>query len=81
LDSRVIVKSVAYKIKKNKKKGQLTVYDSYGTPYLLSLDLSKELTALVWLAGPLSGLLVQPVSYTVKEMCDVRMIFFYFFFV
>jgi hypothetical protein len=34
----------------------------YGTPYLLSLDLSKELTALVWLAGPLSGLLVQPVK-------------------
>ncbi|OZJ02208.1 hypothetical protein BZG36_04713 [Bifiguratus adelaidae] len=28
---------------------------SYGTPYLLSLDLSEELTALVWLAGPLSG--------------------------
>jgi hypothetical protein len=37
-------------------------YFSYGTPYLLSLDLSKELTALVWLAGPLSGLLVQPVK-------------------
>jgi hypothetical protein len=27
------------------------------------LDLSKELTALVWLAGPLSGLLVQPVKW------------------
>ncbi|CDH48475.1 sucrose transporter [Lichtheimia corymbifera JMRC:FSU:9682] len=31
-----------------------TVELSYGTPYLLSLNLSKELTALVWLAGPLS---------------------------
>ncbi|KAI9244979.1 major facilitator superfamily domain-containing protein [Phascolomyces articulosus] len=37
-----------------------TVELSYGTPYLLSLDLSKELTACVWLAGPLSGLIVQP---------------------
>ncbi|KAG2225404.1 hypothetical protein INT45_010040 [Circinella minor] len=37
-----------------------TVELAYGTPYLLSLDLSKELTACVWLAGPLSGLIVQP---------------------
>ena len=33
---------------------------SFGTPYLLSLGLSKQSTSLVWLAGPLSGLLVQP---------------------
>jgi solute carrier family 45, member 1/2/4 len=33
---------------------------AHGTPYLISLGLSKTLTALVWLAGPLSGLLVQP---------------------
>jgi len=26
-----------------------------GTPYLLSLGLSKSLMSLVWLAGPLSG--------------------------
>lgn len=44
-----------------------TVELSYGTPYLLSLDISKELTALVWLAGPLSGLIVQPVSIYTKE--------------
>ncbi|KAI9497313.1 major facilitator superfamily domain-containing protein [Zychaea mexicana] len=37
-----------------------TVELSYGTPYLLSLELSKELTALVWFAAPLSGLIVQP---------------------
>lgn len=33
---------------------------SNGTPYLLSLGLSKSLMALVWIAGPLSGALVQP---------------------
>lgn len=27
----------------------------YGTPYLLSLGLSKEMTALIWLSGPISG--------------------------
>ncbi|KIK91394.1 hypothetical protein PAXRUDRAFT_34952 [Paxillus rubicundulus Ve08.2h10] len=33
---------------------------SYASPYLLSLGLSKSLMAIVFLAGPLSGLLVQP---------------------
>ena len=33
---------------------------SNGTPYLLSLGLSKSIMALVWIAGPLSGTLVQP---------------------
>ncbi|KAH9930693.1 MFS general substrate transporter [Fomitopsis serialis] len=33
---------------------------SYGTPYLLSLGLSKSAVATVFLAGPISGLLVQP---------------------
>lgn len=46
-----------------------TVELSYGTPYLLSLDLSKELTALVWLAGPLSGLLVQPLIGAFSDKC------------
>lgn len=31
------------------------------TPYLLSLGLSKSNTSMVWIAGPLSGLIVQPV--------------------
>jgi solute carrier family 45 protein 1/2/4 len=35
---------------------------AHGTPYLLSLGLSKTLTALVWLAGPLSGLIMQPIA-------------------
>ena len=33
---------------------------AYGTPFLLSLGLSKEGVSLVWLAGPASGLIVQP---------------------
>lgn len=38
-----------------------TVEMAYGTPYLLSLGLSKPATSLVWMAGPLSGLVVQPI--------------------
>ncbi|KAJ9641148.1 hypothetical protein H2204_002826 [Knufia peltigerae] len=34
---------------------------TYGTPYLLQLGLTKSKTSLVWIAGPLSGLLMQPV--------------------
>lgn len=33
---------------------------SYASPYLLSLGLSKSYMALVFVAGPLSGLIVQP---------------------
>ncbi|KIY00139.1 uncharacterized protein Z520_03824 [Fonsecaea multimorphosa CBS 102226] len=33
---------------------------SNGSPYLLSLGMSKALLAFVWLAGPLTGVLVQP---------------------
>lgn len=33
---------------------------SNGSPYLLSLGMSKSLLAFVWIAGPLSGALVQP---------------------
>ncbi|KAF8128960.1 major facilitator superfamily domain-containing protein [Boletus edulis] len=33
---------------------------SYASPYLLSLGLQKSLMAIVFLAGPLSGLIVQP---------------------
>ncbi|KAG6001441.1 hypothetical protein E4U21_004330 [Claviceps maximensis] len=31
------------------------------TPYLLNLGLTKSNTSLIWIAGPLSGLLVQPI--------------------
>lgn len=33
---------------------------SNGSPYLLSLGLSKTMLALVWIAGPLSGVIAQP---------------------
>ncbi|KAF7288297.1 ANK-REP-REGION domain-containing protein [Mycena chlorophos] len=38
-----------------------TVELGYGTPFLLSLGISETLTSLVWLAGPISGLIAQPV--------------------
>lgn len=34
---------------------------SYGTPYLISLGLTKSAVSMVFLAGPISGLVVQPV--------------------
>ncbi|KYK55584.1 hypothetical protein DCS_07547 [Drechmeria coniospora] len=34
---------------------------TYCTPYLLTLGLTKSNTSLIWIAGPLSGLIVQPV--------------------
>ncbi|KAI0013511.1 MFS general substrate transporter [Xylariaceae sp. FL0662B] len=37
------------------------VEQTYCTPYLLSLGLTKSNTSLVWIAGPLSGLIVQPI--------------------
>ncbi|TPX45225.1 hypothetical protein SeMB42_g03687 [Synchytrium endobioticum] len=37
-----------------------TVELAYGTPYLKSLGLTNASMALVWLAGPISGLVMQP---------------------
>lgn len=34
---------------------------TYCTPYLLQLGLTKSKLSLVWIAGPLSGLVMQPV--------------------
>jgi solute carrier family 45 protein 1/2/4 len=42
---------------------------SNGTPYLLSLGLSKALMALVWIAGPLSGAIVQPYIGILSDNC------------
>lgn len=39
----------------------------YGTPYLLSLGLSEQLTSLVWLAGPISGLIAQPLIGAISD--------------
>ena len=44
--------------------GCLRTLDRYGTPFLLSLGLSEQLTSLVWLAGPISGLIAQPLIGT-----------------
>ncbi|KAF8640148.1 hypothetical protein AX17_001384 [Amanita inopinata Kibby_2008] len=41
-----------------------TVELGYGTPFLLGLGLSEQLTSLVWLAGPISGLVAQPIIGT-----------------
>ncbi|KAI9032668.1 major facilitator superfamily domain-containing protein [Phycomyces nitens] len=59
-------------LQQNKYRSLGTVELSYGTPYLLSLNLSKDLTALVWLAGPLSGLIVQPVIGAFSDKCNSR---------
>ena len=44
---------------------------SNGSPYLLSLGLSKSLMALVWVAGPLTGTLVQPYIGMLSDNCRV----------
>ncbi|CAG8571130.1 14429_t:CDS:2 [Ambispora leptoticha] len=42
---------------------------AFGTPYLLSLGLSKSFTSLVWIAGPLSGLIMQPIVGILSDNC------------
>ncbi|THV08418.1 MFS general substrate transporter [Dendrothele bispora CBS 962.96] len=44
-----------------------TVELGYGTPFLLSLGISEQLTSLVWLAGPISGLIAQPVIGAISD--------------
>ncbi|KAF6818616.1 sucrose transport protein [Colletotrichum sojae] len=40
---------------------------TYCTPYLLNLGLTKSNTSLVWVAGPLSGLVVQPIVGAIAD--------------
>ncbi|KAK4101716.1 hypothetical protein N658DRAFT_448877 [Parathielavia hyrcaniae] len=40
---------------------------TYCTPYLLSLGLTKGQTSLVWVAGPVSGLVVQPIIGAIAD--------------
>jgi MFS family permease len=42
------------------------------TPYLLQLGLAKSETALVWIAPPLSGLIVQPVVGTISDSSRLK---------
>lgn len=44
---------------------------SNGSPYLLSLGMSKSLLALVWIAGPVTGVLVQPYVGIRSDNCRV----------
>ncbi|KIW79069.1 hypothetical protein Z517_08909 [Fonsecaea pedrosoi CBS 271.37] len=44
---------------------------SNGSPYLLSLGMSKALLAFVWLAGPLTGVFVQPYVGILSDRCRV----------
>ena len=44
---------------------------SNGSPYLLSLGMSKSLLAFVWIAGPLSGALVQPYVGIRSDNCRI----------
>ncbi|KAI9166922.1 alpha-glucoside permease [Paramyrothecium foliicola] len=44
---------------------------SNGSPYLLSLGLSKSIMALVWIAGPLTGTLVQPYVGMLSDTCRI----------
>jgi solute carrier family 45, member 1/2/4 len=44
----------------------------YGTPYLLSFGISKSVLTLAWLAGPLSGLLMQPLIGVLSDYSTSR---------
>ncbi|MCJ1470473.1 hypothetical protein MMC07_009118, partial [Pseudocyphellaria aurata] len=44
---------------------------SNGTPYLLSLGINKSMLALVWIAGPFTGVLVQPYIGIKSDNCHV----------
>ncbi|KAJ1896574.1 hypothetical protein LPJ81_004711 [Coemansia sp. IMI 209127] len=45
----------------------------FGSPYLLSLGLQKSVISLVWLAGPLSGLITQPLVGFLSDNCTSRL--------
>jgi solute carrier family 45 protein 1/2/4 len=40
---------------------------TYCTPFLLNLGLTKSKVSLVWIAGPLSGLIMQPIVGTLSD--------------
>ncbi|KAL4788028.1 hypothetical protein BJX76DRAFT_353580 [Aspergillus varians] len=44
---------------------------SSGSPYLLSLGMSKALLAFVWIAGPITGALVQPYIGIRSDNCRI----------
>ncbi|GKZ23364.1 hypothetical protein AbraIFM66951_009262 [Aspergillus brasiliensis] len=48
-----------------------SIQHSSGSPYLLSLGMSKALLAFVWVAGPLTGTLVQPYIGIRSDNCRI----------
>jgi solute carrier family 45, member 1/2/4 len=74
-DEYQVTKSVWYLILLTVSIGGLqiawAVELSNGSPYLLSLGVSKSLMALVWIAGPLSGSLVQPYVGIRSDNCRI----------
>ncbi|OOF98538.1 hypothetical protein ASPCADRAFT_41490 [Aspergillus carbonarius ITEM 5010] len=48
-----------------------SIQHSSGSPYLLSLGMSKALLAFVWIAGPLTGTLVQPYIGIRSDHCRI----------
>ena len=44
---------------------------SNGSPFLLSLGMSKALVAFVWVAGPTTGVLVQPYIGIISDRCRI----------
>ncbi|KAF7865923.1 hypothetical protein EAF04_006087 [Stromatinia cepivora] len=47
-----------------------TAIMSQGSPYLVSLSVPSYLISLVWLAGPLSGAIVQPYIGIISDRCQ-----------
>ena len=45
---------------------------SNGSPYLLSLGISKSVLGIAWMAGPLSGIIVQPYVGIKSDQCRSR---------
>jgi solute carrier family 45, member 1/2/4 len=45
---------------------------TYCTPYLLQLGLTKSRISLVWIAGPLSGLIMQPIVGVIADKSTSR---------
>ncbi|KAJ2438675.1 hypothetical protein GGF42_008219, partial [Coemansia sp. RSA 2424] len=50
-----------------------SVETGFGSLYLLSLGMKKSLVSLVWLAGPLSGLITQPLVGILSDNCTAKL--------
>jgi len=49
--------------------GPSPIWLRYGTPFLVDLGISEQMTSLVWLAGPISGLVAQPLIGASAPRC------------